>query len=251
MVILSEGKRLTLSEHLEELRTRLIYSLIFLIIAIVISFTFQEQIMHIIRAPHDNTMNLIYLPPHLIAFTYSEKFMAYFKLNLIAGIIMATPFGLWQTWKFISAGLYPRERKAILTYLPLSLMLFVTGVLFGYFYLIPITLKFLALYGNTENIKLFLSLNGYLSLFIILTLALGLSFELPLIMLFFSAIGLAPVRVYLSKLRLAIVLIFIFSAAITPTGDPLTMTILALPLIGLYGLGIFLAWLVQKKKIIA
>jgi sec-independent protein translocase protein TatC len=244
----TKEKRFSLTEHLEELRIRLVYFLVFLIIAIAISFIFQEQIMQIIRAPHDNTMKLLLLPPQLIALDYMDKFMSYFKLSFITSLIFSIPFGLWQAWRFISAGLYPHERKVVLTYLPLSLILFVAGVLFGYFCLIPITLEFLAGYGDTENIKLFLSLNNYLSLFVILTLALGLSFELPLVMLFFAHIGIVQASFYLSKWKWAIVLIFIFSAVITPTGDPLTMTIFALPLILLYALGILLSLAVQKES---
>jgi sec-independent protein translocase protein TatC len=241
-----QEKRFTLTEHLRELRRRLIYFVGFLAGVVALSFIFEEEIMRIIRAPHENAMKALSLEAHLIALDYSEKFMAYFKLNLIASLIVAAPFGLWQAWEFIGAGLRPREKKAILLYFPLSLILFAAGVFFGYFYLIPIALRFLAMYGDTESIKLFISLTNYLSLFLMLTLALGLSFELPLVMLFFSAIGLVSAGFYLSKWRLAILLIFILSAVITPTGDPLTMTVLALPLIGLYGLGILLSRLAQK-----
>lgn len=249
MVTAVTGKRLTLGEHLEELRRRLIYFLIFLVIAIASTFAFQEQIMHIIRKPHDDIMLLLNLPPELYAFGYPEKFMAYFKLNIIAALILAAPFGLWQMWCFISAGLYQKERRIILTYLPLSLVLFIMGVLFGYHYLLPPAFQFLASYGDNEHIKIIFNIDGYLSLFVILTLALGLSFELPLVMLFFSAIGLASPQTYLRKIRLAILLIFIFSAAITPTSDAITMTLFALPLVGLYLLGIILSWLSRKNSV--
>lgn len=249
MVTTHQEKRLTIGEHLAELRLRLIYFLVFLIIAFIISFLIQEQAMYFILKPHLDIMKELNFCKELYAFTYPETFMVYFKVNIIFALIISIPFGLWQMWRFIRAGLYPGERKAVLTYLPISFVLFASGIIFGYLYLIPTTLKFLASYSTNEFITPLFNLNDYLSLFVILTLALGLSFELPLLMLFFSAIGLTSIRFYLTKLKIAIVLIFIFAAVVTPTGDPFTMTIMALPLIGLYLFGILLIRLTIKQKI--
>lgn len=242
-----QGKQLTLGEHLAELRLRLIHSLIFLIIAFIVSFFLQEQVIYFILKPHLDTMEELQLSKKLYAFTYPETFMAYFKINILFAIIISIPFGLWEMWRFIRVGLYPKEKKSVLTWLPISFILFLSGVIFGYFYLIPTAYKFLAAYSTNKFIDPLFNLNNYLSLFVILTLAVGLSFELPLMMLFFSAIGLTSSRFYLAKLKIAIVLIFIFAAVITPTGDPFTMTIMALPLIGLYLFGILLIRLIIKR----
>jgi len=248
---MTEEKRLSLAEHLEELRRRLIYALISFGIALIICFIFQEEIMKIICKPHFDTLRSlgrnIFPLEKLVAYGYPEKFMSYFKVSLIASLILGAPFALYQMWKFISAGLYEHERKFVLTYTPISLGLFTLGVLFGYFILIPkIMLPFLALYGGTDIAIIIPNFDDYLNLFIGLTLILGLSFEIPLVMLFFSAIGLIPSAFYSRQRRLAIVLIFIFSAIITPTGDAFTLTIVALPLILLYELGIIFAKLHRK-----
>ena len=253
MFSMTDEKRLSLSEHLEELRWRLIYSLIFFGVALIICFIFQEEIMKIVCKPHFDAMrslgHTVFPVEKLVALEYTEKFMAYFKVCLLASLILGAPFALYQLWKFISAGLYPQERKFVIFYAPLSLGLFVVGVLFGYFVLIPISLRFLALYGGTDIISLTPKLNSYLSLFITLTLILGLSFEIPLVMLFFSAIGLVSPAFYSKQRKLAIVAIFVLSAIITPTTDPWTMTILALPLVLLYEFGIIFSKLHRKPKL--
>ncbi|MBI4834226.1 MAG: twin-arginine translocase subunit TatC [Planctomycetes bacterium] len=248
MVDVVQEKRLTLGEHLRELRARLICFSIFFLAFFITSFFFQEQIFQIIWWPHHEAMSALKLPADLFALEYPETMLVFLKVNFIVALVFSSPFGLWQAWRFIGAGLYPRERKYVLPYLLLSLVLFITGVLFGYFYLIPTAFQFLAGYGGSEHIKMMITLGDYLSLFVILTLAFGVSFELPVVMLFFSAIGLASTSFYIRKLRLAIVLIFIFAAVITPTSDPFTMTFLALPLVGLYGLGIFLSFLIKRKN---
>lgn len=243
-----EERKFSLGEHLEELRRRVIYSLVFFGLICIICFIFQEYFMKIICRPHFKAMKSLELSPSLTLLKYPESFLAYFKVTIIAALILTLPFALWQLWKFVGAGLYQHEKKYMLVYMPVSLVLFILGILFGYYYLIPMTLKFFANYGNNSYLDLMLTLNGYLSLFLMFTLLVGLSFELPLVMLFFSALGIVSPRFYLAKLKIAIVVIFIIAAVITPTTGPVAMIVLAVPLMALYGMGILLSMLWKTKQ---
>lgn len=238
-----EEKRLSLGDHIDELRKRIIYAAVFFGFCLVVCFIFQEKIMAVICQPH-----LAVSKQALKAFKYPEGFIVYFKAVMIAAAILAAPFILYQIWKFISAGLYEHEKRYVFFYAPFSLVLFIAGVLFGYLLFIPLTLKFLFFYGNPEIVETMPNLNDYFNLFVMLTLLLGLVFELPLLMLFFAQIKLLTAKKYLFHIRAVILVAFIVSAIITPSGDPFTQTLLAVPLFLLYGLGVFLSWIYQYRK---
>jgi sec-independent protein translocase protein TatC len=237
-------KRLTIGEHLDELRRRLLYSCIVFIVVLAVCFFFQEKILQIVVAPHLKATNNDKLWP----IEYAERFLVYFKSCLIATLALSGPFILYQLWKFIGAGLYPREKKYVLIYLPLSIALFTCGILFCYFIFLPPLLQFLAAYGDAAFLQNKYSLGNYFDLFIMMIIILGLVFELPLVMLFFAHIGLITPKFYWSKFKLWILLAFIIAAVITPTGDPINQTFLAVPLILLYIIGILLSYLALKIR---
>lgn len=241
-----EKKRVPLAAHLEELRRRFIYSLFAWLSFFIICFIYQNRIMEYICYPHFNTMQKLNLPITLKILRYQESFLAYFKVTLVASLLLVMPFVLSQVWKFISVGLYPHERKHVTTYAPFSFMLFLLGVAFGYFVFIPMMLKFLASYGDKNHVELVLTLNGYLNLFIILTMVLGIMFELPLVMVFLSVTGLVHPNWFAKNRKLAIIIAFILAAIITPTGDPVNQILLAIPLIILYETGIIISRLKYK-----
>lgn len=234
-----EEKRLSISEHLEELRMRLVYSAIIFIITLVVCFIFQEHIIKIIIAPHLNISH----GNTLKIFNYPEGFFVYFKASLIAALLLSGPFIIYQLWKFISAGLYHHEKRYVFFYLPFSLILFVGGICFSYFIFIPLMLKFLLYYPDPLLIESSINLNNYFNLFIMLTLIMGIVFELPLIMLFLVQIKIVTPQIYLSKIKISILLAFIIAAIITPSGDPINQTLLAIPLLLLYLLGILLSFI--------
>ncbi|MFH1231277.1 MAG: twin-arginine translocase subunit TatC [Planctomycetota bacterium] len=237
-----EGKKLSIGEHLEELRLRLIYSAIIFVITTIVCLIFQEQIIKIIVAPHLKIAS----GKTLKIFNYPEGFFVYFKASLIAGLLLAAPFIIYQIWKFISAGLYPHEKKYVIFYLPSSLTLFIIGVLFSYFIFIPFMLDFLYHYSDPAFVESTINLNNYFNLFIMFTLIMGGVFELPLIMLFLVQIKLFTPKIYLGKWKIVILLAFIIAAIITPSGDPLTQTLFAIPLLLLYIMGILLSYLFLK-----
>jgi sec-independent protein translocase protein TatC len=187
-------------------------------------------------------------PQKLMNLKYTEAFMAYFLLALIASFVLAFPFISWQIWGFISVGLYRRERMIVYKFVPFSVLLFAAGVLFGYFILIPTALGFLASYGNQDVMQNSFTLGFYLSLIAMLTLITGLIFETPLVMYIIARIGLVSAKGFASFRKYFIVIAFVIAAVVTPTPDAVTQLCLAIPLILLYEFGILLARFGSAKK---
>ncbi|MCZ6688025.1 MAG: twin-arginine translocase subunit TatC [Planctomycetota bacterium] len=163
-------------------------------------------------------------------------FVAYIKVSLIAAIFIASPIILYELWMFIGAGLYPSERRYVIRFLPVSILLFFLGILFGYKVLVPVGLSYLATYAGPDVINAF-TLDNYLSLSLTLTLLLGVVFELPLLMVFFSRIGILGPADYARYRRYSLLGSVVIAALLTPP-DPATQILLAGPLIILYELGI-------------
>ena len=229
-------KRLPISEHLEELRSRIINSIIVVVVLFFISWFFKLRILDIIKKPHSITMESLGLSQSLQVLSYQEGFYAYIKLCLMTAVFLAYPVILYQIWKFVEAGLYKKERRYVRIFAPVSFIAFIIGVLFGYFFLIPFGLQFLIkiLGGGIQPI---ITMSQYISLVTMLTLALGIVFQLPLIMLFISRIGMLKAEDFIKWRMYAILIIFILAAVITPP-DPFTQVMTALPMVILYEIGI-------------
>ncbi|HBQ21243.1 MAG: twin arginine-targeting protein translocase TatC [Deltaproteobacteria bacterium GWA2_38_16] len=243
-------KQMTLLEHLEELRLRLIWSLAFFGCGIVLAFSQRTFFMEVVGYPHRYAMKKLGLASSLYVFRYQDSFISQFKVCLMAGFIISFPFIIYHALKFISAGLFPEERKKLVfLYLPFFLLLFVSGSLFSYFLLIPYGLHFLAFFGKEVGLTPMISFSEYVSFFVILTFITGLVFELPLVMAVLVRIGLLSSLDWRHKRRVAILVIFIVSAMITPTPDPLTQTLLAVPLIFLYEIGCWLSVFIEKGNL--
>ncbi|MCR4289266.1 MAG: twin-arginine translocase subunit TatC [Candidatus Scalindua sp.] len=229
-------KRLPISEHLEELRSRIIKSILIVIVLFFINWFFKAKILDIIKRPHSITMKNLGLSQSLQVLSYQEGFYAYIKLCLITSVFMAYPIILYQVWRFVEAGLFKKERRYVKTFAPISYIAFVTGVLFGYYFLIPYGLQFLIkiLGGGVQPM---ITMSQYISLVTMLTLALGIVFQLPFAMLFISKIGMLKAEDFIKWRGYAILIIFILAAIITPP-DPFTQIMTALPMIILYEVGI-------------
>ncbi len=229
-------KRLPISEHLEELRSRIIKTILIVIGLFFISWFFKAEILGIIKKPHSITMKNLGLPESLQVLSYQEGFYAYIKLCLITSVFMAYPLILFQIWRFVEAGLFKKERRYVKVFAPVSYLAFVTGVLFGYYFLIPYGLQFLIkILGG--GIQPMITMSQYISLVTMLTLALGIVFQLPLVMLFISKIGVLKAEDFIKWRMYAVLIIFILAAVITPP-DPFTQVMTALPMIILYEIGI-------------
>ncbi|MBI2469788.1 MAG: twin-arginine translocase subunit TatC [Planctomycetes bacterium] len=234
-----ENIRMSLGSHLEELRRRVVYSVIAIVLCFVVCWFFKLQILDIAKNPHKFAMLKAGLTTELQVLSYQEGFYAYMKLCFITSVFLAYPFVIYQIWQFVSVGLYKKEQRYVLLFLPVSYAAFVVGGLFGYFLLIPFGLQFLiGILG--PGIQPIITMGTYVSFVFMLTVALGLVFQLPLVMLLLSKIRFITPDKFISWRKYAILVIFIIAAIVTPP-DPFTQTMTAVPMIVLYELGILIS----------
>lgn len=177
----------------------------------------------------------------------TEAFMIWLKAAVVTGFVLASPLIFYFVWSFVAAGLYSHEKRYVHIFLPLSLGLFLAGAFFCFFGVFPIILKFLFAFNADLGIDPDPRISEWLSFAIFLPLGFGLSFQLPLAMLFLERIGILSVRVYLAKWRMAVLVIFVISMVLTPA-DPISMLAMAMPLSGLYFLGIALCHYFPRRK---
>ena len=235
---MSEDK-LTALSHLLELRKRLIRSVIAIAVASVISFFFYDWIFYFLKLPADN-INLVYIE-------MTEMIGTIMKVSLAAGIVLAMPYLVLQGILFISPALTRREKKYVYLILPWVGLMFLGGVLFGYFVLIPPATRFLMTFG-ADIASPEIRVGNYIALITRLLLAIGFVFEMPVITTFLARLGILRPEWLASRRRTAIIVFFIIAAMITPTFDPINQSLVALPMIALYEMSIWLAKLVYKKK---
>jgi len=231
-----EEHRMMLSEHLEELRSRVILSILGLAAAFVLCWLLKDPIMQFVVRPHALTMRKLELPERLRIIRYPEGFYSYMKVCLVAAIFVSSPFVFYQIWRFVSVGLYKHERLFVSRFAPASIALFLAGGAFGYLALLPLGLRFLLSVAG-DLAEPMITMGDYTSLIMTVAILLGLVFQLPLVMMLLAKIGLAKYETFSRKRRYAILLAFIVGAVLTPP-DPFTQAMLALPMIGLYEIGI-------------
>ncbi len=236
---MAADKNRGISSHLEELRRRLIICLVALAAGIIIAFAFADQLFRILILPA-GAINLIFVE-------VTEMLGAYMQVCLIGGIVLSMPVLVYELIAFIAPALTPGEKKYVWLALPFIFIMFIGGVLFGYFVLIPPALQFLLSLGAgiaSPQIRI----GNYISLVARLLLAIGLVFETPVITTFLARLGIVSWRWMLAQWKWAVILAFILGGLITPTIDPVNQTLVALPLIILYLLSILLARLFEKSK---
>lgn len=228
-------KKLTFIEHLEELRARLIKSLVFIIIVAGILYNLADRILAYLVSPIGGT--LVFIAPE-------EAFVTNIKVALFGGLFFSSPFVLYQIWQFVSAGLKRDERRYASLFGFSSFILFIIGICFGYFVIVPIGLTFLLGFSN-EFLVPMISVGKYVSFVGGLMFAFGVVFQLPLVVLFLTKIGAVTPQFLSRNRRYAIVFIFIAGALLTPP-DVITQCLMAVPLILLYELGIIFSKLTHR-----
>jgi len=169
-----------------------------------------------------------------------EGFMSYMKVCFFAGLMLAAPWVFYQLWLFIAAGLYPHERKYVHVYLPMSIVLFLLGALSGYFYAFPLMLDFLIGFNKWLGIAFTPRLSEYISMAMLMPLMFGVSFQLPMVMVFLERIGVCTEETYRKNWRIAVLVISIASMVLTTSPDPWSMILMMVPLLLLYVFGIYL-----------
>jgi sec-independent protein translocase protein TatC len=239
-----ELKRMTLLEHLEELRRRLAWSIGAIFVGFLLCWYWAPPIFAWLSVPITQ-----FLPAgEKLAFTgLVDPFMLYMKVALLAGIFLASPVVLYQLWLFVSPALYRHERSVAIPFLVFTTLFFVAGGYFGYKVAFPMVVHFLLQVG--QGFRQVVTINEYFSMASKVILGLGLVFELPVLILLLSRLGVVSHRFLLKYFRYAVLAIFIIAAVITPTPDIPTQCVFALPMIGLYLLGVLVAWIFGKKPL--
>jgi len=222
-------KKLSFWEHLEELRRRIIKSIIVFILCSVIFYFFLPKIFPLLIKP---MKKLVLLSP-------LEGFLTYFTLSLWGGIFLSLPFVIYQTWGFISPSLHKKEKRYIIIFGIVSFFLFIFGCFFGYKIILPLGLKFLLRFSNPYLIPM-ISASKYVGFLLTFTLTFGVVFQFPVVVLLLTKLGVFSYQILKKRRKEAIVGIFIFAAIFTPP-DVFTQISMALPLIFLYELSILLA----------
>ena len=237
-----ELPKMSFLEHLEELRKRLIVSIVALGVAFLLCWNFADRIFRWLSLPLAK-----FLPPgdKLVFTRLTEPFMLYMKVAFFTGIFIASPVILWQLWLFISPGLYKRERRYAAPFIIIASLFFIVGGYFGWRVLLPGTCAFFLETG--KQFKQMIKADEFFSFASTIILATGLVFETPILIFFLARLGIVTPAFLLQKAKYAVVLAFIISAVVTPTPDMVTQTALALPMIGLYALGIGISYVFGKK----
>ncbi len=232
---------MSLMEHLEELRKRIVHSAIILAAGFIIAYTFHERLYGFVQAPLTRLgIKLNYTHP-------MDPLNLYLQVALIGGAILTSPFILYQVWLFIAPGLYQKEKRFVVPFMAATVSLFLAGAAFGYFFVLPGALKIL-IFGFGKDFNPIITIEEYTGLFLSIILGLGISFEMPILIFFLALFGIVSPRFLWKNIRYAILAVFIVAAVICPSPDPWTMCIYAFPMLGLYLVGIGVAWWVHPAR---
>jgi sec-independent protein translocase protein TatC len=237
-----DEKKLPLTAHLQELRKRLILSFVAIGVGFGACYAFSQPLFDILAAP---LMKVMPVGGSLVFTSVAEAFFTYMKVGFIGGLVLASPFVLYQVWAFVAPGLYRNEKRYVIPFVLLGSFFFALGICFAYYVALPAGYRFLLSYA-TDFIKPLPSIKEYLSFSIKLLLAFGLVFEFPVVLLLLARIGIIDAKAMAKRRRYAILLIFVFAAVVTPP-DLISQVLMALPLVALYELSILLARLFGKK----
>jgi sec-independent protein translocase protein TatC len=235
--------RMTLLDHLDELRRRLFNSAIAIFVAFIGCWYLSPMIFHWLERPF-----LAAVPEgEQLAFTdLAGPFMLYIKVALLAAIFVSSPVIMSQVWLFIRPGLYRRERRMAVPFVFFTSLFFIAGGIFGYLVAFPVVVRFLL--GIGENFKQVVTIQTYFNMMTKILLGLALVFDMPMLILFFARLGIVNARQLLRWFKWAVFLIFVVAAIITPTPDIATQTVFAVPMILLYLLGVGIAAIFGRKE---
>jgi sec-independent protein translocase protein TatC len=240
-----DDARLPLTEHLAELRTRLVRSLLAWALCTLLAWGFAEQIFRILLQPAMDALGEGGRPLQAIA--PGEVFFTYLKCALLAGFVLALPVVLWQAWAFVSPGLYPSEKRWTLPLVLASTLLFVAGATLGYAVAFPLMFKFFASF-DSDFVESAWTMREVFGLVTSMFLAFGAAFQIPIAVFFLAVAGVVDAKTLLRKTPYAVLAVFIVAAVLTPSPDWVSQVILGVPMVGLYLLGAGAAWLVGSRR---
>jgi sec-independent protein translocase protein TatC len=232
---------MSLMEHLDELRKRIVHSALYLALGFVVAWIFKDRLLNFLQLP------LLKIGKSLVFTHPMDALNLYLQVALLAGAILASPFILFQVWLFIAPGLYQKERRFVVPFMTATVGLFLAGASFGYFYVLPGAMKILII-DMGHNFTPMITIEDYSSFFLSIILGLGISFEMPILIFVLAMFGIVSPRFLWKNIRYAILAVFIIAAIICPSPDPWTMCIYAIPMLALYMIGIAVAWWVHPSR---
>ncbi len=238
-------KKAPLATYLREIRKRLILSFIAVGVGFLICYGFSDSIFDILTAPLIKNIQNTHVESTLIFRSVAEAFFTYMKVGFVAGLMLASPFVLYQIWGLVGRRLDQDKKRYVLLFVLAGSLFFALGILFGYFVALPFGCKFLLKYAS-KSIRPMPDMNDYLSFSVRFLLTFGLVFEFPILLLILARIGAINAKMLGQKRRYAILLIFIFAFIISPP-DIISQVLIALPLMGLYEVSILLCKIFEKK----
>jgi sec-independent protein translocase protein TatC len=237
--------KMSFLEHLDELRKRIVRSCIAIAVGVVATFYWIQQIFDFILAPTRKALppgvKLIYTEP-------GEAFSLYITIALIAGVVVASPVIMGQVWMFIAPGLYSNEKRLAIPFVLFTTLGFLAGAAFNHFVAFPFMMAFFASF-NTPDLAFMPKLEDVFGLYSKMLIGMGIVFQMPTVVFFLAKMKLVTARFLLAQFKYAFLIIFVVAAVITPTGDMMTQTIFAAPMVGLYLLSIVIAWVVGPKRL--
>jgi sec-independent protein translocase protein TatC len=232
---------MSLMEHLEELRTRLVHTIVYLVIGAAIAYAFHNRLIDFLQRP------LLEIGEHMTQTHPTDAINLIIKTSFVFGAIFASPFILYQVWLFISPGMYSNEKRYVVPFMTATIGLFVAGAYFGYRWVLPGAIKVLVLdFG--KNFNHMITIDDYTGFFLAVILGLGICFELPILIFFLSLFGIVDAKFLLRHFRYAVLAIFLISAIICPMPDPFSMCLFASPMLALYFLGVGVAYFVHPDR---
>jgi len=235
--------KMSFLEHLDELRKRIVQSCLGVAVGILLSFTFITHIVNFLLTP---TWRVLPAGSKMIYTQPGEAFGLYIQISLIMGVVLSAPWIIYQVWLFIAPGLYANEKKLAIPFVVMGTAGFIGGTAFNHYIVFPFVMRFFASF-NTPDLVFMPRLEDVFDLYSKMLLGMGLVFQMPTLIYFLAKMRLVTARFLLRNFKYAVLIIFILAAVITPTGDMITQTIFAAPMLALYLLSILIAWVVRPK----
>ena len=240
------GAQMTFFEHLVELRKRIINSLVSILIGAMMGWFVAPHFVNVMVRPMVSALNAAHLDPKLVYSHPAGYLNLLITVSIYLGIVIASPWVLYQIWLFVAPALYKHERSAITGFLFSTVFLFLAGIAFGYFISLPYVLRFLISFQGP--VVPLINIDEYFDLILLVLLGLGLVFELPILIFFLSLFGVVTPEFLIKNVRYALLVIAILAAVLTPTPDATTMVLFMLVLLALYFLGVGVSWVVVRKR---
>jgi sec-independent protein translocase protein TatC len=235
--------RMTFLEHLDELRKRITHAVLGLLVGFIIAFAFVDRVFEFVfarLAADIPNQHLIYTDP-------GEAFFLWLKIAALSGVLISSPYLMWQVWLFIAPGLYANEKKFAVPFVVASSSLFVGGAAFSHYVVFPFAWKFFASFSS-GFLDFMPRVEPVFSLYVKLLLGMGLVFQMPVLMFVLARLGVVDARFLVRNVKYAVLAIFVAAAVITPDGSPVSQALVAAPMFGLYLIGIAVVWVFGKKR---